>query len=374
MTEVTTGKTVKVQAAVLREIGGVPKVEEIELSAPGPGQVRVRLAATGVCHSDLSLANGTLKHAAPVVLGHEGAGRVVEVGEGVWGLDVGDPVVLNWAPACRSCWYCEHDEPYLCERAGTAWQRPHAQLSDGTAAYPGLGVGGFATETVVDETACIPLPEDVPLIEAALLGCAVLTGVGAVRNAAKVRAGDAVLVIGLGGVGLSAVQGARIAGATRIIAVDPSAEKAELAQRLGATDVLEPGPDLAKQVRALCDGRGADHAIECVGRAETIRSAWSATRRGGRTTVVGIGGKDQQLTFSALEIAHFARTLHGCVYGNSDPVADIAFLIEAYRAGTLDLGAMVTAQITLDHVPDAFAQLAAGIGARTVVTFPSPPS
>jgi S-(hydroxymethyl)glutathione dehydrogenase/alcohol dehydrogenase len=285
-----------VEAAVLREIGGVPQLEEIDLNPPGPGQVRIRLAATGVCHSDLSLAGGTLKHAAPVVLGHEGAGHVVEVGEGVWGLEVGDPVVLNWAPACRSCWYCEHGEPYLCERAGTAWQRPHAHLADGIPAYPGLGVGGFATETVVDETACIALPDDVPLVEAALLGCAVLTGVGAVRHAAKVRAGDAVLVVGLGGVGLCAVQGARIAGAARVIGVDPSPEKAELALSLGATDVLEPGPDLAKRVRALCDGRGADHAIECVGRADTTRAAWSSTRRGGHTTVVGIGGADQQVS------------------------------------------------------------------------------
>jgi S-(hydroxymethyl)glutathione dehydrogenase/alcohol dehydrogenase len=234
--------------------------------------------------------------------------------------------------------------------------------------YPGLGVGGFATETIVDESACIRLPEDVPLVEAALLGCAVLTGVGAVRHAAKVRPGESVLVVGLGGVGLSAVQGARIAGATRIIGVDPSAEKAELALRLGATDALEPGPGLAKQVRAVCDGRGADHAIECVGRAETIRSAWSSTRRGGRTTVVGIGGRDQLLTFNALEIALFARTLHGCVYGNTDPVADIAFLVEAYRTGTLELGAMVTDQIALEQVPQAFAQMAAGVGARSVVT------
>lgn len=358
-----------VTAAVLREVGGTPTVESIELTGPGPGQVRVQLVATGVCHSDLSLAGGTLKHTMPVVLGHEGAGRVIEVGENVWGLDIGDPVVLNWAPPCRSCWYCEHGEPYLCQRADTAWQRPYAHLGDGTAAFAGLGVGGFATETVVDETACIPLPDDIPLVEAALLGCAVLTGVGAVRNAARVNPGDSVLVVGLGGVGLSAVQGARMAGAGRIIAVDPAPEKAELALRLGATDVLEPGAELAKRVRKLCDGRGADHAIECVGRAETIRSAWSSTRRGGRTTVVGIGGSDQSVTFSALEIAHFARTLHGCVYGNTDPAADIPFLIEQYRAGALELSAMVTARIDLDHLGEAFAQMTSGVGARSVVVF-----
>ncbi|MGE5828665.1 MAG: alcohol dehydrogenase catalytic domain-containing protein, partial [Micromonosporaceae bacterium] len=198
-----------VWAAVLRQAGAPPSVEEIELLPPGPGQVRVRLAATGVCHSDLSIARGRLAHPVPVVLGHEGAGTVVEAGEGVWGLEVGDPVVLNWAPACRDCWHCERGEPYLCQRAERSWQREYARLVDGTPVHPCLGVGGFATETVVDESACLRLPDDLPLDEAALLGCAVLTGVGAVRHAAGVRPGESVAVFGLGGVGLSAVQGAR---------------------------------------------------------------------------------------------------------------------------------------------------------------------
>jgi S-(hydroxymethyl)glutathione dehydrogenase/alcohol dehydrogenase len=332
--------------------------------------VRVRLAATGVCHSDLSLAQGRLRHSFPVVLGHEGAGRVVGVGEGVADLAVGDHVVLNWAPPCRACWYCDRGEPYLCEHAERAWHRPHARLTDGTEVYPGLGVGGFATETTVDAGACIPVPSDLPLTEAALLGCAVLTGIGAVRNAARVRPGESVVVFGLGGVGLSAVQGARIAGAGRIIAVDPAPEKAELALRTGATDVVEPGPDVAKRIRQLCEGRGADHAIECVGRAETIRAAWSSTRRGGRTTVVGMGSKTDQLSFNALEITHFARSLQGCMYGSADPAVDIGFLLDCYRAGELDLRAMVTSEIALEEVGEAFRRLAAGTGARSVVVFP----
>lgn len=356
-----------VLAAVVRETDGAVHLEEIELAPLGPGQVRVRLAATGVCHSDLSLHRGTLRHEMPVVLGHESAGRVVATGEGVWGLDVGDPVVLTWAPPCRSCWYCEQGEPHLCEHADTAWRRPYARLGDGTPVYAGLGVGGFATETIVDEKACVPLPDGVPLVEAALLGCALLTGVGAVRNAARVRAGQSVLVLGLGGIGLSAVQGARIAGATRIIGVDPSEEKRALALRLGATDVLEPGPDLAKRVRALGDGRGTDHAIECVGRAETIRAAWSSTRRGGHTTVVGIGGSAEQVSFTPLEVFHFARTLSGCVYGSADPFQDVPFLAQQYRAGALDLAALVTARIGLADVGDALAQMAAGQGARSLV-------
>ncbi len=356
-----------VTAAVVRELDGTPQLEEIELAPPGPGQVLVRLAATGVCHSDLSLRNGTLKLPMPVVLGHESAGRVVAVGEQVHGVDIGDPVVLTWAPPCRSCWYCEHDEPYLCERAGSAWQRPYGKLSDGTPVYPGLGVGGFATETIVDEIACIPLPDGVPLVEAALLGCALLTGVGAIRNAANVRPGESVLVLGLGGVGLSAVQGARIAGAAQIIGVDPAEEKRALATRLGATDVLEPGPDLAKRVRASSGGRGVDHAIECVGRGETIRAAWSSTRRGGRTTVVGIGRSTDEVSFTALEVFHFARTLSGCVYGSADPFQDVPVLAQQYRAGALDLAALVTARIPLAEVGDALAAMAAGHGARSLV-------
>lgn len=361
------------KAAVLREVGGEPVLTEIELAEPGPGQVRVRLAATGVCHSDLSLAQGRLRHSFPVVLGHEGAGRVVQVGAGVADLAVGDHVVLNWAPACRACWYCGHGEPFLCQNADRGWHRAHARLPGGQEIFPGLGVGGFAEETVVDAEACVPIPADIPLAEAALLGCAVLTGIGAVRNAARVQPGDSVVVFGLGGVGLSAVQGARIAGAGQIVVVDPSPEKAQLALRIGATDAVEPGPDVAKRIRALCAGRGADHAIECVGRAETIRSAWSATRRGGRTIVVGLGSSTDQLSFNALEIAHFARTLQGCMYGSADPAIDIGFLLDRYRTGELDLRAMVTSEIVLDDVGEAFQRLAAGTGARSVVVFPDLP-
>lgn len=359
--------TDRVPAVVLREPGTPARLTEIELLPPGPGQVRVRLAAAGVCHSDLSLARGTLRHEVPMVLGHEGAGTVVRLGPGVTALAEGDPVVLSWAPACRRCWFCARGEPYLCENAAQAQRRGYARLADGAPVHPGLGVGAFAAETVVDATACVPLPKDFPLVEAALLGCAVLTGVGAVRNAARVRPGESVVVIGLGGVGLCAVQGARLAGADPIIAVDPAPDKAELALSLGATDALTPGPALAKQVRALTGGRGADHAFECVGRAETIRAAWSATRRGGRATVVGLGPATEQVSFNALEIAFLARTLSGCMYGSADPATDIPALLAEHRAGRLDLGALVTRRVGLADVESAFDQLAAGTGARTLV-------
>ncbi|MER7276079.1 Zn-dependent alcohol dehydrogenase [Dactylosporangium sp. NPDC000244] len=356
------------RAAVMRSLDGPLALEEIELNPTGPGQVRVRLAAAGVCHSDLSLANGTLRQPLPAVLGHEGAGVVVEVGEGVTDLAAGDHVVLNWSPPCRACWYCEHGEPYLCLHADDARGVPFATAA-GEPVYAGLGTGAFAAETVVGAHACIPVPADIPLAEAALLGCAVLTGVGAVTNAARVQAGQTVAVIGLGGVGLAAIQGARLAGASAIIAVDPAAAKEELARSLGATHFLAPHAGLAKEIRALTGGLGADHAIECVGRGETIRAAWSATRRGGTATVVGLGSAQDPVTFNALEVAFFARTIVGCMYGSTDPAVDVPILLEHYRAGRLNLAALVSDEVDLSGVGAAFSRMRAGQGARTLIRF-----
>ncbi len=241
-----------VRAAVLSAPGESLRLAELDLPEPGPGQVRVRIAATGVCHSDLSLAKGTLRQAMPVVLGHESAGTVVSVGEGVTSAAPGDRVVLCWAPPDGTCWYCLQGEPWLCETSSSAASAPYAKV-DGQDVYPGLSTGGFAEETVVSERAVLKVPDAVPLEHAALVGCAVMTGVGAVLNTAKVRAGQSVLVVGLGGVGLSVVQGARLAGAGEVIVVDRAPEKLELAQAMGATQVLEAGGELAKQVRGLTD-------------------------------------------------------------------------------------------------------------------------
>jgi S-(hydroxymethyl)glutathione dehydrogenase / alcohol dehydrogenase len=355
-----------VRAALLTEVGGPMPVVDLELPEPGPGQVRVRVAATGVCHSDLSLARGTLRQPLPAVLGHETAGTVVALGEGVTDRAVGDRVVLCWAPPCGSCWPCEQGETWLCERSSDAAAAPYATAA-GADVYPGLSTAGFAEETVVSARALVPVPDSVPLEHAALVGCAVMTGVGAVTSSARVRAGQSVLVVGLGGVGLSVLQGARLVGAGPVIAVDRSPERLDLARRHGATEVLEAGDDLAKRVRALTGGRGADHAFDCAGAAETIRASWSSTRRGGTTTVVGIGGKDQQVAFSALELFHFARTLTGCVYGSTDPLQGMPVLLEHAAAGRLDLGALVTGTVGLDGVGDAFAAMEAGSGARTLV-------
>lgn len=359
-----------VRAAVLSAVGAPLEIRDIDLPAPGPGRVRVRLAAAGVCHSDLSLSNGTLRIPLPAVLGHEGSGTVLAVGEGVTRVAPGDEVVLNWAPSCGHCHPCSIGEVWLCEQALTGAAAVHAHGTDGTELHPGLNVAAFAEETVVAENCVLPAPEGVPLDQAALLGCAVLTGYGAVHHSARVQAGESVVVFGAGGVGLAALQSARIAGAGTVLAVDASPAKEELARKSGATEFVLASETTAKDVRRLTGGRGADVAVECVGRAATIRAAWESTRRGGRTTVVGIGPVTEQVSFNALEIFHWGRTLSGCVYGNSDPAVDVPVLGEHVRAGRLDLGTLVTGRIGLDGIPDAFEEMTAGRGGRALVVFP----
>ncbi|OKJ97012.1 alcohol dehydrogenase [Streptomyces sp. CB03234] len=358
-----------VRAAVLPAIGAPLEITGIELPEPGPGQVRVRLAAAGVCHSDLSLSNGTMRVPVPAVLGHEGAGTVLAVGEGVTHVAPGDGVVLNWAPSCGSCHPCTLGEVWLCADALTGAGAVYAVTEDGTELHPGLNVAAFAEETVVAANCVLPVPDGVPLTDAALLGCAALTGYGAIHHSARVREGESVVVFGVGGVGLATLQAARIAGAGTIIAVDVSPEKEALARQAGATEYVVASDTTAREVRKLTGGQGADVAVECVGRAATIRTAWDSTRRGGRTTVVGIGGKDQQVTFNALEIFHWGRTLSGCVYGNSNPAEDLPVLAGHIRAGRLDLGALVTERIGLEGIPAAFDNMIAGKGGRALVVF-----
>ncbi|MFF9089297.1 Zn-dependent alcohol dehydrogenase [Streptomyces sp. NPDC014991] len=358
-----------VRAAVLPAIGAPLEITGIELPDPGPGQVRVRLAAAGVCHSDLSLANGIMRVPVPAVLGHEGAGTVVAVGEGVTHVAPGASVVLNWAPSCGTCHACTLGEVWLCANALNGAADVHARTADGTGLHPGLNVAAFAEETVVAAACVLPLPEGVPLVDAALLGCAVLTGYGAVHHAAKVRPGETVAVFGVGGVGLATLQSARIAGASRVIAVDVSPGKEELARAAGATDYVLASDTTAREIRALTGKQGVDVSVECAGRAVSIRAAWDSTRRGGRTTVVGIGGRDEHVTFDALELFHWGRTLSGCVYGNSDPARDLPVLAAHVREGRLDLSRLVTERITLEGIPAAFDNMLAGKGGRALVVF-----
>ncbi|GAA0803039.1 alcohol dehydrogenase catalytic domain-containing protein [Spirilliplanes yamanashiensis] len=349
--------------AVVATGRGAVSVTEVDLPPVGDGQVRVRVRAAGVCHSDLSMLDGTVRVPYPLVLGHEAAGEVVEAGPGVPAARVGEHVVLNWAPACRACWFCTHGEPWLC--AATA--APAVPRGDGPPVA--LGLGALAEEVVVPAAAAVAVPPELPWEQAALLGCAVLTGTGAVRTTAAVAPGQSVLVIGLGGVGLAAVAAARAAGAGPVIAADVAPGKRDLALAAGATEFVVSDDTLSRTVRALTEGRGADHAFECVGRSATIRAAWRATRRGGTVTVVGMGAKDDMVELGALEIFHSARTLRSSVYGSSDPDRDVPLLAAEVLSGALDLRFLVTGRIGLDGVPAAFERMSRGEGARSVVLF-----
>jgi S-(hydroxymethyl)glutathione dehydrogenase/alcohol dehydrogenase len=363
----TNGLRRETRAAVIREQGGAMSVETIELQAPQAGEVLVQIAAASLCHSDLSLATGVLTQTMPAVLGHEAAGTIAEVGAGVTGLTVGDPVLLLWNAPCRECWYCERGEAHLCEHAGDRLGKPYGWDAGGHPLYPGLSTAAFARHTVVAANAVYRLPDDIPLELAALLGCAVTTGVGAVRTTAGVRPGESVVVVGLGGVGLSAVAGARIAGATTIVAVDRVPEKLALATRFGATHPVAAGPDVRTTVKKATDGRGADHVFDCVGIAATLKDSWKLARRGGALTIVGIGARSDTVEFSALELFHFARRILPCMNGSLDAVRDLPGYFDHVRSGDLDLRAMVSRETGLDGISDGFDDLAAGRVARVLV-------
>lgn len=361
--------TAYISGLVLRRPGAPPAVEELRLPEVGPGQVRVRVRAAGVCHSDLSMVNGTLRPPYPLVLGHEAAGEVVEAGERVRRTVVGQHVVLNWQPPCRDCWFCANGEPWLCSTSSGMAARANGITLDRAPVHVALGLGAFAEQVVVPENALIGVPRELPWEQAALLGCAVLTGTGAVRNTARVAPGSSVVVLGLGGVGLSVVAAARAAGAAAVLAVDRVEGKKALAEDAGATEFLAFSDALSRDVRARTGGRGADYAFECVGRAATIRAAWRATRRGGRVTVVGMGSADDILQLSALDIFSSARTLGSTVYGSADPDVAIPALARDVLDGALRLDYLITDRIRLAGVPAAFERMSRGEGARSVVVF-----
>ena len=358
------------KAVVLREVGQPTAVEELALRPLAGHEVRVRLHASGVCHSDLSLRDGSIPPMLPSVLGHEGAGIVTEVGDDVTTVHPGQHVVLTWIVSCRSCPHCLRGETQLCVRAyDHAYGAPHAKSANGPV-WPGMGVGSLAEETLLPAAAVVPVDEALPLDHAALLGCGVATGVGAVIRTAAVRPGESVLVIGCGGVGLAAIQAARLSGAARIIAADRVAGQLPAAVANGATDTVDASAvDLTAAVHDLTGGAGADHGIEVVGKPATIRAAYDATRRGGKVTRVGAAGITDEATFPALSWMTDGKTIQGSVYGASDPPRDIPVLAELARRGQLDLEALVTRRIGIDDVEAAFTDMAAGRGARSVVCF-----
>ncbi len=355
--------------------GGEPlRVEEVELLAPQRLEVLVRIAAAGVCHSDLHFVDGVLPHASPAVLGHEGAGIVEAVGEGVTYVRPGDHVILSFIPSCGQCSYCVVGRPNLCtagNRAaarGTLLDGTTRLRKDGEPVYHMSCTACFAERVVVSESSVVKVREEMPLDRAALIGCGVMTGVGAVINTAKVQPGSTVAVIGCGGVGLNVIQGAVLAGAARVVAIDISDYKLELAKQFGATDTVNASEvDPVAAVRELSPG-GADYAFEVIGRPETMRQAYDAVRRGGTAVVVGLAPASAEVSIPAASLLQ-EKVLTGSAYGGTRARVDMSKLVELYLAGRLKLDELISRRYPLEGINEALEALRAGEVARSVIEF-----
>lgn len=363
----------RTRAAVVREVGGPIRVEELELEEPRAGEVLISVQAAGVCHSDWHLVTGATKHPLPVVLGHEGAGVVEAVGDGVDSVGAGDPIALNWAPYCGTCTLCSKGSPALCrEFIGPLWDgvmldgTPRLRTLEGDPVYHYSGLACFAERAVVPESCCVKVAPDVPAEVAALVGCAVTTGVGAVFNTAGVKAGESVAVLGAGGVGLSAVLGAKAAGADPIMVVDPAADRRAKALEIGATLAIEPGGAL-DAVRAATDGLGADWTFECVGAADVQRAALECARPGGKCVLVGLAAMGTGFELDTAALVRQEKSVIGSYYGSCDPARDLIGYVNRWAAGELAVDALVTRRWRLDQVAEAYDALLAGEGARAVI-------
>jgi S-(hydroxymethyl)glutathione dehydrogenase / alcohol dehydrogenase len=365
----------KTQAAVLWEPGRPVEVLEVDLAPPKEGEVLVRIAACGVCHSDLHVVDGHLPEPLPLVLGHEAAGVVEEVGPGVQSLASGDHVVLALVPSCGECDECRRGRPNFCSLGarmaaeGTLADGTSRLSLDGTTLHHFNSISSFAGHAVVPESAAVKIRGDVALDAAALVGCSVLTGYGAVANTAGLEEGATVAVWGCGGVGANVVQGARLRGAAQIVAVDTRPEKLELARTLGATDVVEAGAgvDAVAAVQDLTGG-GPDYAFEAIGSERAIQEAWRAVRAGGTLVVVGIMPHGASLTIDPWQFMS-EKTLKGTFLGSARIQEDVPHLVDLYQSGDLELDRLVSRTLRLDELPDAFDRLRAGEVVRQVVVF-----
>ena len=364
------------RAAVLEQVGaGLVLRDDVEAEAPHAGEVAVRVSHCGICHSDLSLIDGQLPTLTPSVLGHEAAGVVSAVGSGVTSLLEGDHVVLTPCPPCGRCYFCVRGEWSTCVNSQSLMTSAHpdggTRLSrQGRVVYRGLGVAGFAETVITQETGAVRIPKEVALDVACVLGCAVQTGVGAVLNTAQVEEGATVLVMGLGGVGLSIVQGARLAAASLVIVSDPVPQRRELARRLGATHAIDPAvDDVVTVAHDLTEqGVGVDYAFDAVGRSALIETGINATRSGGTTVLVGVTPLVEPLHYpSATIFAATAKRLVGCLLGSANSLHEIPRLVALWQAGRLDLESLITARRPLDDINTAVDDLRASRGVRTVI-------
>ena len=373
----------KIRAAVLHRMGAEPPyaiskplvIETLELDPPGQGEVLVRIAAAGLCHSDLSVINGDRPRPTPMALGHEASGVVEALGPGVTDLEVGDHVVMVFMPSCGHCLPCAEGRPALCE-PGAAANGAGTLLSGARRLHDGaedvhhhLGCSAFADHAVVSRRSLVKVDKDLPLAEAALFGCAVLTGVGAVVNTAGVKAGQSVVVVGLGGVGLAAVLGAIASGASQIVAVDLAEPKLELARQIGATATVNAtAPDAVEQVRALTRG-GADFVFEMAGSIRALENAYRMTRRGGTTVTAGLPPPSANLPVQVASLEADERTLKGSYIGTCVPTRDMPRYVALYRAGRLPVDRLMSGHLKLDDINLGFDRLHSGEAVRQVIEF-----
>jgi Zn-dependent alcohol dehydrogenase len=364
----------RTQAVIARSLGAPVTVEEIGVEPPRHGEVSIRMVACGVCHSDLSATNGTIGYPLPLVLGHEGAGIIAEVGEGVADLVPGDPVITSFVSMCGHCSYCQSGRPQLCVQSLQALYtlpdgsvRTHGSAGEALNVFCGCGVmSGYAT---VHADNVIKISADIPLDRAALIACGVLTGVGAVTNTARLTAGSVAVVFGCGGVGLNAIQGCVLSGARMVVAVDLRAENLALAQRFGATHAVDAATEgLGKSLYKLTGG-GADFAFDCVGLGRVTEQAWNVLRRGGVAVTVGIAAADDTVVLSTQRVAISEKTLVGSYFGSARPQHDVPRLVGLYQAGRLKLDELITRRYRLEDAVQAFADLAAGAAGRGVIVF-----
>jgi NDMA-dependent alcohol dehydrogenase len=363
------------RAVVCRDTSGAPAVEQISVAAPREREVLIRIAACGVCHSDLSVANGTIPLPRPIVLGHESAGVVMEIGPGVGDIAVGDHVVSSFVSVCGQCSYCRRGRHSLCDQAA----RAIATLPDGTVrtrdregnelnVFCGCGVMSEYATLHVDSM--VKIEKSVPLDRAALVSCGVVTGFGAVMNTAAVEPGSVVVVFGAGGVGLNVIQSCVLANAAKIVAVDLSPAKLEFSRQFGATHLVNAAeqPELVKSIKRLTGG-GADYSFECVGRGETIAQAYGVLRKGGTAVVVGVANPKDTATIAPMSLTLEERTLTGSYFGSANPRKDFLRVLELYKSGQLKLDELITHRYSIDEAPAAFADLVAGRNARGIIVF-----
>ena len=363
--------------AALLEAPGKPLViaDDIDIDRPEPGEVLVKVHYCGLCHSDVSVINATYPPPGPIIVGHEAAGVVEAVGPGVTRVKPGDPVMLTPCPPCGQCYWCLRGEHSICVNTSAistnTFPDGRTRLSrHGETVYRGVGVGAFAQFVLIQESGAVPVPAGTPLETACVIGCAVQTGVGAVLNCAKVEEGATVLVMGLGGIGISIVQGARLAGASRIIVSDPVASRRDAAAGFGATDAIDPAvSDVREEVLRLT-GVGADYAFDAVGSAKLIETGLWATRNGGTTVMVGAAPLGDTLTIEPVILLLTEKKLRSTVLGSSNSPFEVPRLISLWQAGRLDLEGMVTATRPLAEVNDAVDDLQHGRGIRTVMAIP----